>query len=251
MSHPLTSDPAPSTRPLAALRPHPSPSRPLSARHVIDMARSIAALGLIHPLVIDLDGVVVAGAHRFAALRLLAAPTDERQQLLADLAPIRSAEAEAVTAMLARLPALPDLLISPDPAPVHIMPLSVADDPDGAWRVEVAENERRRDYSAGEVRGLADRLRAQGYHMTRGPAQGKPSALPVLTALVGKSERTVRRLLAEAGGLRPDDRNPMEDDRKAAAAALDRFRRRHGSALSEGQAKKIRQALEVLDALAR
>ena len=120
--------------------------------------------------------------------------------------------------------------------------------------MEVAENERRRDYKASEVRAIAERLKAQGYHLAKGPGGARPLALPVLTALVGRSERQVRRMLAEGAGEgenRTDGRNQFEADRLAAAKALDKFRRRYGSGLSGPQVQALRKALDVLDALAQ
>jgi len=238
-------------RDLSALRPHPSPSRALDPRHVLDMARSIAALGLIHPLAVDLDDVVLAGAHRLAALRLLSASPDARADALYGLC------AHASTATLDALAPTVTTLPHPVPAvsfvavPVRIMPLRLSASPDEAWRVEVAENERRRDYKASEVRVIAARLKAQGYHLSKGPAGGRPLALPVLTALVGRSERQVRRMLADDGENRTDDRSQFEADRLCAAKALEKFRRRYGGGLTAAQVKALRQTLDVLDALAQ
>jgi hypothetical protein len=240
------------SRPLGTITPHPSPSRPLDARHVLDMARSIAALGLIHPLALDLDGTVLAGSHRLAALRVLAEAPEHRTALLRALCPHASAAAlEALAPVVASLPIQSPAVVFAS-IPVRIMPLRLTESPEEAWRVEVAENERRRDYSAPEVRAIATRLRAQGYHLSKGPGGARPLALPVLTALVGRSERQVRRMLAdELGENRTKGRSQMEADRQAAANALEKFRRRYGSGLSEAQVKKIRQALEVLDSLAQ
>jgi ParB family transcriptional regulator, chromosome partitioning protein len=234
-------------RDLASLRPHPQPSRGLDARHLVDLARSIAVLSLIHPIVIDLDDVVVAGSHRYAALLLLASP--ERGPLLRRLA-LPSPDLEGLIPAAEALPHRPPA-VDLTHVPVRVMPWRAADAADEAWRVEVAENERRRDYKTSEVKAIAARLAEQGYRMTRGGAGTDQRALPVLSALIGRSERQIRRILADDSSLRPDGRKLMEADAAAAARALDRFRRRHGEGLTPGQAAAIRKALDVLDALAQ
>ena len=61
--------------PLSSIRQRPSgDTRPLNAGHVIDLAESIAAVGLVEPLAVDNGTRLLAGAHRLAALNLLAQP---------------------------------------------------------------------------------------------------------------------------------------------------------------------------------
>ena len=71
-----------------------------------------------------------------------------------------------------------------------------------ALAVEVAENEQRRDYTPAEVRALAERLRGAGFRATAGrPRKGTRALLPALGAVVGKSKRTLLRILdPDAGG---------------------------------------------------
>lgn len=195
------------TRDLRAIKPHPSPSRILDARHVVDLARSIAVLGLIHPLVIDVEDVMIAGSHRYAALLLLAALPESRSGLLASLC--KTASPAVLKALIEPTQALPPISQDLDltRVPVRILPLSQREQPDAAWRAEVAENERRKDYSVGEVKELAARLKDQGYSFGPGRAhQGTEKALPVLRAVVGKSERQLRRLLNDEPETRPHGR---------------------------------------------
>lgn len=124
------------SRPLASIRPHPAPSRALDPRHVLDMARSIAALGLIHPLAVDLDDVVLAGSHRLAALRVLAASPDERADLLYALCSgSPAATLDALAPTVASLPH-PVPAVTFSAIPVRIMPLRLSDDAEGrgGWR---------------------------------------------------------------------------------------------------------------------
>ncbi len=145
-------------------------TRPISDEHVASLSESIAALGLIEPIVIDQTGRLLAGAHRLASVRLL--KTDNPQAY--------------------------NKHFSDDAVPVRIMPFDAEDDPNKALECEVAENEHRRDYTAKEVRELAERLKSAGYLATRGrPQKGEKALVPALQVIVGKSRRTLTRNLAE------------------------------------------------------
>ena len=76
--------------PVAALTPNPlNPRGPVAAGDVDDLAASIRAQGILQPLLVTPEGVVVAGHRRLAAARLagldavpaLARPVGEREQL--------------------------------------------------------------------------------------------------------------------------------------------------------------------------
>jgi hypothetical protein len=61
--------------PLTAIRPRPGgDTRVLRPSHVLNLAESIAAVGLVEPPTVDNRGHLLAGAHRLAALSLLAEP---------------------------------------------------------------------------------------------------------------------------------------------------------------------------------
>ena len=241
-------------RPLDNIHPHPNPTRALDPRHVVDLARSIGVLGLIHPLVVDVEDVVIAGSHRYAALRILATPPPERADLLARLCP--AAHLNALTPL-----ADPLLLLAVAPGvldfmriPVRVLPLSLAKNPDEAWRAEVAENEQRRDYSAPEVRALAERLKEQGYHYTRNKwAPSEMRMLPVLVALIGKSERHVRRILTTDPAKkieRPSVRSKLQAEAAGALKAMERLKAL-GKVIGEGDHSTINRALEMLRRLAQ
>lgn len=245
------------TRDLVSLHPHPNPSRPLNPRHVVDLARSIAVLGLIQPLVIDIEDVVVAGSHRYAALRLLASPPEDRFALLTTLCP------ESYPGTLAPLTDPVLALPPPVPAldlhrlPVHIIPLTQRESPDEVWRIEVAENEQRRDYSAPEVRALAERLKSQGYHITRRrDADKEKRALPVLVALIGKSERQIQRLLNPP----PEKKTPVDKtsvrsiivaDSERLTQAVKAYQDTHKKYLGDGDHRTIGRMLAMLERLSK
>lgn len=132
---------------------------------VAAMAESLDALGLLEPLVVDRRGRLLAGKTRLLALRRLAEAAPDRWAVV----------------------------------PVRRMDLDAEAEPERALAVEVAENERRRDYTPAEVRELADRLRAAGFQGTAGrPRKGGRALLPALGAVVGRSKRTLLRYLDPA-----------------------------------------------------
>lgn len=145
-------------------------TRPLDPLHVEQLAESIAVLGLIEPLVVDIKGVLLAGAHRKSAIAQLRA-----------LAP---------DAYLTQFPE--------DMAPVRVMSFDADQNSDLALQVEISENEKRRDYTSTEIRALAERLRESGYTDVPGrPAKGERRLRPAIEIIVGKSLRQVRRILNE------------------------------------------------------
>lgn len=145
-------------------------TRPTNDDHVASLSESIAALGLIEPIVIDENGCLLAGAHRLASIRLLKEKNEKAyHEHFAD-----------------------------NMIPVRIMPFDAEKDPKRALQCEVAENEHRRDYTSKEVRELAERLKSAGFMATRGrPQKDEKALMPALQAIVGKSRRTLTRYLAE------------------------------------------------------
>lgn len=156
--------------PLHQIHPRGSDTRPLRAEHVSDLAESIAALGLIEPLVVDSKGVLLAGAHRLASIQALRETNPEKfaQQF-------------------------PDELIQ-----VHMLPFDADEEPERALQVELAENEKRVNYTRDQIEQLADRLRSLNYRETRGrPKEGEKALGPALAVAIGVSTRYVRRVLSE------------------------------------------------------
>jgi ParB family chromosome partitioning protein len=175
--------------------------RPTNPLHVVELAESIVAVGLIEPLVVDRELRLLAGGHRLAALRLLAQPAAGRAAALAALA-AEFAIARGKPIPSTRLGDLQaralDLAVLGGPALVRVIgDLDAVADPERAFQVEVAENEKRRDYTAGEIRSVADRLKRSGrYQLSGRPGQGRKAMLPELAAIFGKSQRQIYRALA-------------------------------------------------------
>lgn len=197
-------------------------TRTLKAKHVVGLAFSIVDLGLLEPIVVDRRWRLIAGAHRREALRLLALPDPKaRAQHVERLGgPKRLAD------QARDLPATSDR-IDLRKIPVAVLDFDAAEEPERAVDAEIAENAHRRDYSAEEVQRIAEDLFARGYRHRGGrPGTDQRRALPTLAALIGKSERTVRRILTEkeAGGTetRPNGRvkNPTEEDLDRVLRAL-------------------------------
>ena len=146
-------------------------TRPLNESHVQNLSESIAILGLIEPLAVDQDKVLLAGGHRLAAIKLLQ-ETD-----------IDSFNGQFPNGQI----------------PVRVMPFKAANDPEKALQIEVAENEHRRDYTPAEVRAIADHLRESGYQDLKGrPKKGEKALMPALSVVIGKNRRTIQRYLYES-----------------------------------------------------
>jgi len=147
----------------------PQRTRDLNLKHVVSLADSIAAIGLIHPPAVDRGDRLLAGAHRFAALLWLQDHALDRF-----------------------------LELFPDGVPVWRMDLNAESDMDLALAVEISENEQRRDYQPAEILKLAERLKAAGYHYAaeggRPRSEDRP-LMPALEIIVGKSVRQLRRIL--------------------------------------------------------
>jgi ParB family chromosome partitioning protein len=187
-----------SSRPLGKILERKSDTRDLREQHVTDLAESIAVLRLLEPLVVDIRGRMLAGGHRKAAIELLK-------------------ECD---------PSVYTKLFPNEQVPVRIMGFDAEAEPDLALQVEVAENEKRRDYTVSEARALAERLRVAGYVDVKGrPAKGEKALRPALEVIMGKSLRTVRRYLNEESteSVTPDLLSEQEET-KASIASLRRLR---------------------------
>ncbi|MEN9306097.1 MAG: hypothetical protein RL173_29 [Fibrobacterota bacterium] len=177
------------------IRPRHNPAtRSLDTVHVLDLAESIVALGLIEPVAVDTKHRLLAGGHRWAALRLIAATQEQRTSVWRELF-----KADPSPAMSERLGMLP---VSGNPVAVHVLSIDSVTDPSTALGIDVAENCQRRNFSKQEIRALATTLKAAGYRDGVGrPKQGERTVIPALSAVLGKSRRAVYMMLAsiEAG----------------------------------------------------
>jgi ParB family transcriptional regulator, chromosome partitioning protein len=165
---PIAAKGSPSVMPLDDIKPRPhAQTRPADPAHVEALRDSISAVGLISPIAVDTNGVLLAGLHRLDAIKALQSTNPNRfEELFSSGVPVRRFDFDAVA------------------------------DPSQALIVEATENEQRRDYTPSEVRQLADRLVAAGYIQREGrPAKGEKALRPALALIIGKSEKTIQRYL--------------------------------------------------------
>jgi ParB family chromosome partitioning protein len=183
------------------VRPRTDNTRPARAGHVVALAESIAAAGLVQSPAVDKAHRLIAGLNRLEACRLLMLPSKDRLGFVKAL--------DAYDDELdARIAALPDARRLPEPLnagklPVRVLTeLDAHEDPAAALAAEAAENTARKAYSGQEIRDLAQRLRAAGYREIVGrPKKGQKALRPALELVLGQSASTVRRILGkkEAG----------------------------------------------------
>jgi len=166
--------------PLGQIQARETDTRPLDPQHVSALAESIAALGLIEPLVVDVKGVLLAGGHRLAALQALEETNPE----------IYSQQ-------------FPEGQIQ-----VHMLAFDAEQEPERALQIELAENEKRVNYTRDQIERLAERLKALNYRNIRGrPKEGEKALGPALAVAIGVSTRYVRKILSEQKQEPKDEKN--------------------------------------------
>jgi ParB family transcriptional regulator, chromosome partitioning protein len=185
-------------------------TRPLNPSHVEALAESIAAVGLIQPIAVDAKGRLLAGAHRRAAIRSLES---------SDLVVFEHWFSRGV--------------------PVHRFDFDADVDPELALAIEATENEKRRDYTATEVKELAVRLRQAGYEELKGrPKAGQKSVVLALSTIIGKSDKTVRRYLSDDGQSKGGHVSTFSPE--LAAKQVDKWLQQKGAS------RKVRELLKEL-----
>lgn len=209
-----------SSLPLDRIKDRESSTRTLNEQHVQSLKESISTLGLIEPLVVDQEKVLLAGGHRLAAIAML-------------------------------LETEPDMFEQHFPGksiPVRVMPFVAANEPAKALEVEVAENEYRRDYTPAEVKGIAERLLQAGYKDVKGrPKKGQKVLMPALSTVVGKNRRTIQRYLH--GGEEKKSRTDVHLFLKQAKKALTNWQKNPpADAASKKLAKQLPEFLELIEA---
>jgi|GEM_PF-839212 len=196
--------PTGSTYPLDQIKEREQDTRALNEAHVQDLAESIVALGLIESLALDSKGRLLAGGHRLAAIKRLQTENPEAFQ--------KQFPGGAV--------------------PARVFEFDAEKEPDLALQIEVAENEKRRDYTPSEVKAIADRLREAGFADLKGrPKKGQKALMPMLSVVIGKSIRTVQNYLNE----------PNEEERPTSQSGTEKSTKRFVLL------KKTEQVIEQLE----
>ena len=217
----------PSTLPLEQIQDRVgADTRPLNPAHVEELAKSIALLGLIEPLVVDKQNRLLAGSHRRAAILQL----------------------------WENDPGTFDRLFS-EGVPAHRLGFSAEHNPELAVQIEIAENEQRRDYTPAEVRAIADRFTQAGMGVKGRPSEGQTPLIPALMAVVGKSRATIHRYLADEPNKesvsvetlsRSDYDRMLQRARKILSDWLKKSRK---SKAEKEVATKLMEALKAIDEL--
>lgn len=220
-----TTTPEPASNPdtirLKDIQPRAEDTRAINEDHARALMESIRVLGLIEPIVTDANGVLLAGGHRHWALNKLIVEHLEDFEKHFPGAEI----------------------------PVRRMNFNVADDEARALAIEVGENEHRRNYSADEIRTVAERLEKAGYKRIKG-RQGKDDKplMPVLSAAVGLSKRRINEILKADKDTKTRserDRPLSESDKhlQKAIALLEEWKSTRGKTRRENALSKEIQAI--------
>ena len=244
---------------LEAIRPRAgTDTRPARAAHVLTLAESVAAVGLVQALTVDKAGRLVAGLHRLEACRLLYLVKPEARA--AHLATLDGADRLDPEETRARLRALPVSADLPEPLRAGKVPCRVlADldaeaDPDAALAAEAAENTARKAYTPAEVSALAERLRRAGYRDAGGrPRKGERALRPALALVLGVDVSTVRRNLNAPE--KPAHVSGFSEAAARLARALAAFDRAAGDValadMTPTQRRAVKDAAALADLLAR
>ena len=175
--------------------------RPINAAHVVELAESIIAVGLLQFPVVDEKNRLLAGGHRREALRLLrdiaASPDEEVRRVFeraeGDEKPERltAEDIERYRTAFARR--------FSDGVLVNVFDTSTHGDPAAVrLEVEAIENEKRLDFTKGELATIVERLKLAGYRDIGGkPKAGQRVLSKELGRIIGKSRRSVFRMLSE------------------------------------------------------
>jgi ParB family chromosome partitioning protein len=160
---------------LDEIKPRETKSRGIDPAHVKDLAASIGRVGLINPLTLAQDKQIVAGHHRREALV-------ELRDNFPDIFELR----------------FPNGLI-----PIRRSALGYETKSEELWDIELAENERRKNYTPKEVTGIMDYLSARYSNQVGRPttAQGTEERFARLHDKVQEhfrvSESTARRMIRQ------------------------------------------------------
>jgi ParB family chromosome partitioning protein len=189
------------------IRPRPSGgTRSLDPLHVLDLADSISALGLLQPIAIDKNNHLVAGEHRLEACRLLDLEDHKDRkhhwdQILSQTdKTIKKSDLDAVYKRLNKIDSKSyHNRYADQQIPVLMLPLDAKKDTELSLAAETAENEKRQNYTKQEIVSLADRLRDAGYIERSGrPKKGEKSIKSALAVISGKSFRQIERDLSKS-----------------------------------------------------
>jgi ParB family chromosome partitioning protein len=225
--------------------------RPISGQHLLELAVSIASHGLVSPIGVDNNKVLLAGGHRLAAFYLLqSADPVTRQRVLLGVLGHDDVDVEKPPA---DLKSLLDAAANLDHEgflkhhPGGLIPARVYDfdskrSEKRALAIEVAENEKRRNFTKQEVGAIVTRLQAAGYTNKHGKLKaGEKPLIPELKTILRVSRRSIFRQLEEIAN--PDGAKQKKSNRGRKKDPQWKHAYKHvlGSALLIGEASKLKE----------
>ncbi|MBF0202011.1 MAG: ParB N-terminal domain-containing protein [Desulfamplus sp.] len=187
---------------ISKIKPRPKGNtRELNPLHVLDLAESISALGLLQPIAIDESNQLVAGEHRIEACRLLC--VEDAEVRVSHWRLILSQTGKTLSEKADREAQKRVFGLDSDTfcnqyqgqkIPVLVLPFKADEDPTAALAAETAENEKRQNYTKAEILNLANRLRSAGYIEKPGrPKKTEKSLKNALVVISGKSLVQIHR----------------------------------------------------------
>lgn len=181
------------------VKPRNTDTRAIDPNHVLEIAKSISAIGLVQNIAIDCQNRLVCGDHRFKAMMLLHLEERERIKYWDKLIENSKKAIKGKSDPLNELKAL-DSDNFKERYPRRLIPVVQFDfdsleDSEAAFALEVTENEKRKEYTAKEIRELAERFKSLGYENRKGRPNGEMTLSKLLELITGKSRMTLYRYL--------------------------------------------------------
>lgn len=190
-------------------------TRKIKPSHVLDLAEVISEIGLIHPIEIDLHDRLIVGGHRLEAHKVLGeTDLDKRLKLWQELCESSNYLPDHETNEF-EIDKLKELKCHETFKRIRFNRASFDSekDPQMAFDHEAAENEKRLDYTKAEVLDLYERLKSAGYEATVGkPKEGAKPIVPQMMKIIGKSRRTVQRILEKNKDSKPEKSTPSKEE---------------------------------------
>lgn len=192
-----------SRRPPDKIKPRYSGNtREIDLLHVLELAESIEALGLLQPVAIDKKGYLIAGEHRLKACQILFLEDSNAKiefwENLKSTSLKTLKDQNKIDDARIRLKKLDTLKFKnrykDGEIPVAVLPFDSTSDIEQAMLAETAENEKRQNYTKKEILTLAEKLKDAGYIERPGrPKLGEKSLKNALSVISGKSWRQIYR----------------------------------------------------------
>lgn len=221
--------------------------RVLREDHVRRLAASIAMAGLISPPAVDMNGRLLAGEHRRAALLLLQQVSENLP--LAQAVWVKELAGEGDQHLdeedIQRITETWKREGFDRGIPVRRMNFAVANDADRAMAVEIIENTQRLDFTRDEVVAVYEKLKKSGYKNTAGrPKKGEKALMPALSVIFGRHVRTLRHVLNDAKAPEKESSTPKT---LTALKAMKRAIRSHGADLPRDVKTALRAFEDAVD----